>query len=89
MNKDNVLKIVKNPVFKNTMYFDYVGLIILFSILGIADQISGFVLRSSNPIGVGTLSIFGFIAMILILLFIVYKIAQLIKNKKPVTPTKE
>lgn len=89
MNKNNILKIVKNPMFKNTMYFIYVGLIILFSILGIADQISGFVLRSSNPAGVGTLSIFGFIAMILIFLFIVYKVVLLIKNKKPATPTKE
>lgn len=89
MNKDNIFKFTKNSTFKNTMYFVYVGLIILFSILGIVDQISGFVIRSSNPIGVGTLSIFGFIAMILILLFIVYKVAQLIKNKKPVTPTKE
>ncbi len=89
MNKTNIFKFVKNPVFKNTMYFIYVGLIILFSILGIVDQLLGFLLRSANPIGVGTLSIFGFIAVVLIVLFIIYKVIQLIKNKKPIITTKE
>lgn len=65
---------------KNIIYFTYIGLFVVFAILGIADQISGFVLTNCE-VGIGTFSIFGFIAIIMIALFILFRIIILMKHK--------
>ena len=66
---------------KNIFYLTYTSFIVLFAILGICDQIFGFLLMSSNPVGIGTLSVFTFLAILMLCIFIFYKIVMLIKNK--------
>ncbi len=78
----------QSTILKNICYFIYVFLLIAFATLGIFDQIFGFLLMATNPVGIGTLSIFTFLAILFLCLFILFKIVLLIKHKVE-EPTKK
>ncbi|MDE6477134.1 MAG: hypothetical protein K2L48_02970 [Mycoplasmoidaceae bacterium] len=82
------LSVKQSAIIKNVCYFAYVFLLIAFAIIGIFDQIFGFLLMATNPIGIGTLSIFTFLAILFLCLFILFKIVILIKHKVE-EPTKK